>query len=287
MTKISALISDVDGTLVTPDKTLTDANRAAAARLGAAGIAFAIISSRPPRGLRMLIEPLALTTPMAGFNGGVFVTPKLLKTREHLLEPAVARRAAELIAARGAHAWVFTVGSWLVRNAHGPYVAHEERTVQFPPVVVDDFGAGLDAAGKIVAVSEDFELLKKLEAEARAIYGGEASVARSQPYYLDFTHPLANKGVALIEFSKLLAIPTEEIAVIGDGGNDVAMFECAGLAIAMGNASAEVRAAADLVTGSNREDGFAGAVDRFILAASRSRSAPATAPRTPRPKQAC
>jgi len=265
VTKISALVSDVDGTLVTPDKILTVANRAAAARLGAAGIAFAIISSRPPRGLRMLTGPLALTTPMAGFNGGVFVTPKLAQTRAHLLEPALARRAVERIGARGAKAWVFTVRDWLVRDPDAPYVAHERRTVQFDPVVVDDFGDALGAAGKIVAVSEDFELLKRLEAEARAAFRAEASVARSQPYYLDFTHPLANKGTALLEFSKLLAIPPAEIAVIGDGGNDVAMFERAGLAIAMGNASAEVRAAADLVTGSNRDDGFAEAVERFIL----------------------
>jgi Cof subfamily protein (haloacid dehalogenase superfamily) len=273
--KISALVSDVDGTLVTDDKILTEATRAAVARLGAAGITFAIISSRPPRGLRMLIEPLKLTTPMAGFNGGVFVTPQLLKTREHLLPAAVARRAAELIAERGAQVWVFTVQDWLVRDPNGPYVAHEKRTVQFPPVVVDDFGNNLDAAGKIVGVSEDFDLLKKIEAEARALLGGEASVARSQRYYLDFTHPLANKGTALLEFSKLLAVPPAEIAVIGDGGNDVAMFERAGLAIAMGNASAEVQSAAGLVTGSNVEDGFAQAVDRYIL--SPLRSMPTTA----------
>jgi len=263
--KISALVSDVDGTLVTPDKVLTEATRAAVARLHAAGITFAIISSRPPRGLRMLVEPLALTTPIAGFNGGVFVTPGLSKTREHLLAPAAARRAAELVSARGAQAWVFTIENWLVRDPNGPYVAHERRTVQFEPVVVEDFGSNIDAAGKIVGVSEDFDLLKKIEAEARALLDDQASVARSQPYYLDFTHPLANKGAALLEFSKLLAIPTAEIAVIGDGGNDVAMFEQAGLAIAMGNASPEVQGEADLVTGSNSEDGFAQAVERLIL----------------------
>jgi Cof subfamily protein (haloacid dehalogenase superfamily) len=265
LVKISALVSDVDGTLVTPDKVLTEATQRAVARLGAAGVAFAIISSRPPRGLRMLIEPLGLTTPMAGFNGGVFVTPKLVKTREHLLEPAVARRAAELVAARGAQAWVFTVRDWLVRDADGPYVKHEQRTVQFAPIAVDDFGGALDAAGKIVGVSEDFDLLKRLETEARGLFGGEASVARSQPYYLDFTHPLANKGTALLEFSRLLAIPLGQIAVIGDGGNDVAMFERAGLGIAMGNASDEVRRAADRITGSNREEGFAEAVERIVL----------------------
>ena len=152
-----------------------------------------------------------------------------------------------------------------MRDPGGPYVSHEERTVQFQPVAVDDFGAALDAAGKIVGVSEDFDLLKSVEAEARAIFGDEASVARSQPYYLDFTHPLANKGVALTEFCGLLAVPSEEIAVIGDGGNDVAMFERAGLAIAMGNASEDVQRAADLVTASNEQDGFARAIDRFIV----------------------
>ena len=94
----------------------------------------------------------------------------------------------------------------------------------------------------------------------------EANVARSQPYYLDITHPLANKGAALSELAKLLDVPLSEIAVIGDGSNDVAMFARSGLSIAMGNASLEVQGAADFVTDSNREDGFANAVERFVLA---------------------
>jgi hydroxymethylpyrimidine pyrophosphatase-like HAD family hydrolase len=98
-----------------------------------------------------------------------------------------------------------------------------------------------------------------------------ASVARSQPYYLDITHPLANKGTALSEIAKLLAVPLAEIAVIGDGGNDVAMFKRGGLSIAMGNASPQVQQAADFVTDSNREEGFANAVERFILGGGGSR----------------
>ena len=100
-----------------------------------------------------------------------------------------------------------------------------------------------------------------------------ASVARSQPYYLDITHPLANKGAALSEIAKLLAVPLAEIAVVGDGSNDVAMFERSGLSIAMGNASPEVQRAADFVTDSNREEGFANAVERFILGGGRSSEA--------------
>ena len=84
------------------------------------------------------------------------------------------------------------------------------------------------------------------------------------------THPLANKGVALSEFAKLMAIPLAEIAVIGDGGNDVAMFERSGLSIAMGNAGPEVKQAADFVTNSNLEDGFADAIEHFILGGQRT-----------------
>ena len=103
-----------------------------------------------------------------------------------------------------------------------------------------------------------------------AALAGQVSVARSQPYYLDITHPLANKGVALTELANLLAIPPREIAVIGDGGNDIAMFERSGFSIAMGNASPLVRQAADFLTDSNHDEGFANAIERFILGGDRS-----------------
>jgi hydroxymethylpyrimidine pyrophosphatase-like HAD family hydrolase len=106
-----------------------------------------------------------------------------------------------------------------------PYVALEERTVGFPPTIVEDFGAALDTTAKIVGVSADFELLARCERDAHASLIDQASVVRSQPYYLDITHPLVNKGVALSEIANLLAVPLAEVAVIGDGGNDVAMFE--------------------------------------------------------------
>jgi Cof subfamily protein (haloacid dehalogenase superfamily) len=264
--RIRALVSDVDGTLVTDDKVLTRRTQEAVAQVRAAGIAFSIISSRPPRGLRMLVEPLALSTPMACFNGGVLVSAQLTRTEEHLLPPAVAERVFDFLDRHGVDAWLFTVESWLLRDPGRPYVDLEKRTVRFPPDIVEDLSGNLGGAAKIVGVSADFACLRKLEADARAAFAGQASVALSQPYYLDFTHPRANKGAALLALSALLAIPPAEIAVIGDAANDVAMFEKAGVSIAMGNARPEVKRAADGVTASNAQDGFAAAVERFILA---------------------
>jgi Cof subfamily protein (haloacid dehalogenase superfamily) len=270
-TKISALVSDVDGTLVTDDKILTPRAQAAVAELRASGITFTIISSRPPRGLRILLEPLGITTPVSGFNGGVITTPDLSVITEHLLSPDAARRAVDMLCARQVQVWVFSGQDWWVRDPEGPYVGLEEHTVGFRPTVVENFGHALDSAAKIVGVSKDFELLARCEQDLGATLADQATVVRSQSYYFDFTHPLANKGVALLELARLLAVPLAEIAVIGDGGNDVAMFERSGLCIAMGNASAEVQRAADFVTDSNREGGFANAIERFILGHHRSK----------------
>jgi Cof subfamily protein (haloacid dehalogenase superfamily) len=267
--KISAVVSDVDGTLMTDEKRLTPRAQAAVAELHARGIIFTIISSRPLRGLRMLIEPLQITAPIGSFNGGLIATPDLSVITELVLPSQVSRRALEMLSERGVQTWIFAGPDWLVRDADGPYVELEERTVGFAPTIVEDFAPALAVAYKIVGVSADLELLARCERDISAGLAGQASVVRSQPYYLDIAHPLANKGAALAELAALVAVPLTEIAVIGDGGNDVAMFERSALSIAMGNAGPEVQGAADFVTNSNREEGFAIAIERFILGGDR------------------
>ena len=268
--KCSAVISDVDGTLVTGDKVLSARTITAAAELRSNGTIFSVISSRPPRGLRNLITPLGIDAPIAGFNGGVLATADLAIISAHLLSPGVARRVVDMLDTRGVEVWVFSGQDWLLRHPDAPYVGLEERTVAFGPTIVHDFGPALDAAAKIVGVSRDFESLATCDRDLRAALGEQASVVRSQPYYLDVTHPLANKGDALSHLAELLRVPLAEVAVIGDGHNDIAMFERSGLSIAMGNASPEVQQAADLITASDSEDGFAHAIERFILEGGRA-----------------
>lgn len=265
--KISMLIADVDGTLVTADKVLTPRARVAVHALDAAGIAFAITSGRPPRGMEMLIKPLALKTPIAGFNGGVLVSPDLIPIEEHLLVADVARRAVKLILDHGLDVWVYSGRDWMVRDKSAAHVANEQKAVQFAPIVVDDFEQALSRAAKIVGVSDDPDLMARCEREAQSVLGSRASATCSQSYYLDITHPDANKGMVVTTLSKLLSIPAAEIATIGDMPNDVLMFRKSGLSIAMGNADAEVQKQAQFVTESHEEDGFAKAVERYVLGA--------------------
>lgn len=263
--KISLLLADVDGTLVTRDKILTDRARDAVRRLREAGIRFAITSGRPPKGMAMLIEPLSLDTPIAGFNGGLFVRPDLSIIEERTLALDVAVQTVDLILGHGLDVWVYAANDWLVRDANAPHVDREARTVKFPPKVVKDFNGVLDRAVKIVGVNDDYDLVRRCEADAQTTLGDRATAARSQPYYLDVTHRDANKGFVADYLSRTLDIPSAEIATIGDQPNDVLMFRRSGFSIAMGNASEDVQRQASATTRSYDDEGFAYAVERFIL----------------------
>jgi hydroxymethylpyrimidine pyrophosphatase-like HAD family hydrolase len=190
---IRLLLADVDGTLVTQDKVLTEAAKEAARELYDAGIALAITSG-------------------------------------------------------------------------GSHVARETWTVKFDAKVETSFtDVHLAQAVKIVGISDDLDLVAACEKVVQNTLGEKASAARSQPYYLDVTHPQANKGTVVTTLSKLLNIPPAQIATIGDMPNDVLMFRKGGFSIAMGNSSNEVKAQASAVTDSNENEGFAKAVREFVL----------------------
>ncbi|HVV92276.1 MAG TPA: HAD family hydrolase [Hyphomicrobiales bacterium] len=265
MTAIRLVISDVDGTLVTSDKRLTEASVRAARRLHEAGIGFTVTSSRPPFGLRMLIEPLGLTLPFGAFNGGAIVAPNLTVLDRRTIPPDAARTAIAMMRRCGAAIWLFTCERWLVTDAAGPDVARERHTVQAEPVVVAHFDEAIGDAVKIVGVSDDHPRLARCEAEVRSALAGTASAARSQAYYLDVTPPGVDKGTFVEAMAARLGIATDAVAVLGDMENDLAMFAKAGFSVAMGNATDAVKARAGAVTRTNDEDGFAHAVETLLL----------------------
>jgi Cof subfamily protein (haloacid dehalogenase superfamily) len=263
---IVALLADVDGTLVTDQKILTPRAIAAVRALKARGMKFALTSGRPPRGMAMLIEPLDIDTAIAGFNGGATVRPDLSVIEDKTIDPALAREAVALIGRHQMDVWLYTAKDWFVRNRKAPHVDREAWTVKFEPQIAETFAEDdLDRAVKIVGISDDRDLVERCERDAQQAFGGKVSAARSQPYYLDITHKDANKGAVVETLAKMLRIPASAIATIGDMPNDVLMFKKSGFSIAMGNASDAVKAEADAVTDGYDNEGFAKAVEHFLL----------------------
>jgi Cof subfamily protein (haloacid dehalogenase superfamily) len=261
MTRIALVVSDVDGTLLTKDKTLTEGTRRAVRRMEERGVGFTLTSSRPTIGMRFLIEPLGITLPIGAFNGSSIVDAQLNPIEQHLIPVAAAQRSIEVLNEYGVDIWLFTNEQWLARRGDGAYVPLETRTIRADPIIVPDFTPYLSSTCKIVGASTDAALLRRCESAMQQALGAQGTAIRSQSYYLDVTPPGRDKGTFVQAMAKRLGISTGAVATIGDMHNDLAMFRTSGISIAMGNANDDVKKQATHVTASNEDEGFAGAID--------------------------
>ena len=257
---VKLLLADVDGTLVTQDKVLTPRAIEAVRKLDEAGVIFAITSGRPPRGMAMLIEPLNLRTPIAAFNGGLLVNRDMSVIEQRVLPEELVVPVTDVMESFSLDVWLYSGADWYVPKADGPHVARESWTVKFEPKVETDGVKGLTASvAKLVGVSDDTNAVTRATAAVHDKFGDHVTAAASQPYYVDVTHPQANKGAVARYLAAKYNLQPEDMH------NDVLMFAHSGLSIAMGNASPEVKRCARRVTTSNEEEGFANAVSKFIL----------------------
>ena len=188
MTRIALVVSDVDGTLLTKDKTLTDGAKGAVRRLHEAGIGFTITSSRPTIGMRFLIEPLQITLPVGAFNGSCIVDPQLRPIEQHLIPPPATQRALDVLNEYGVDIWLFTSDLWLTRDGNGEYVPNEKRAIRTDPTIVTEFTPYLASACKIVGASADAALLQRCEIAMQQALGAQATAVRSQSL-LSRRHP--------------------------------------------------------------------------------------------------
>ena len=268
MSKIKLVITDVDGTLVTTEKSLRPSAVAAVRKLHERGIAFTICSSRPPFGLTTMRDALQITLPFGGYNGGAIVEPDLTVIEQKTIPPAAAKKAVDTFHAHGVSTWVFVGNEWVILDRNGDHVDHEIHTIDVPPTVVEAYeDKHFSAVGKIVGASNNHDLIAKVEKIMQQELGHSAHAARSQAYYCDVIAPGINKGRIVQVLGERLGLDRSEIAVLGDMNNDLDMFAAAGFPIAMGNAPDDVKAAAKGVTTlTNDQDGWAEGIERFVLA---------------------
>lgn len=262
---IRLVLADVDGTLVNSKKELTKEAIAAVTRLREEGILFAITSARPPKGLKMLVEPLGLTTPLSGFNGGQITDEELHILQELTITDTDVGLIISVLTAQDLNVWVYQGTDWFVNDLKGPHVAHEAEVCQFGPRRLASFDGVRGGIVKIVGVSDNSAAIRKATTVLNDQFSRDVSATTSQTYYLDVTHRDANKGNVVEFLARKYGLEREEVASIGDMANDVSMFERSGISIAMGNATTAVKEQATYATQSNDDNGFADAMELFIF----------------------
>lgn len=262
---VRLVVTDMDGTLLTPEKQLTRATVEMIGRLTAAGVPVCLVSSRAVPGIVRYHDVLKLTTPYAAMNGAIVRDGSGRTLSSLVLRKDAVKATLDMCSVHEVDAWLFSGVDWIVRDATAGYVPQEQKALGVAPMQVADFGPWEDKVGKITCSSADYDLLARLEGETGQMLEGQASVALSAQYYLDVTPLDANKGYALREIGRLMGVAPHEIACLGDMPNDVPMLDIGGLSIAMGNASDEVASHAHFVTDTNENDGWVKAIEKWVL----------------------
>jgi len=260
---IALVVSDIDGTLITSNHEVTDATKAAAAKLYERGVELSLASSRPPRSIVPLADSLKLRGPFAAFNGALVVKRDGEVLARSVISPSTIAGVKEIADQFGIGVWLYDEADWWApwRDA---FVDREEHTSGFSPRI-DGYEERITRdANKLTVVGKP-ELVAQAEKRVLSQLYTEVSASKSKPRFLDVTSYGIHKGTVVVRLAKLLNIPTERVAVIGDGPNDVEMFRQAGISIAMGQGVDEVREAANYLTTSNDDEGWARGIEQYVL----------------------
>jgi Cof subfamily protein (haloacid dehalogenase superfamily) len=271
-TPIKLLVSDVDGTFINKAHEITPATHRALCGLQDAGIRVVLASSRPHRGMEHFLEvaPILRSTAMISMNGAIITKPNgtLLQSQtiEHSIVQALYEAVFDLILPEGFNVFLLDERDWW-SSGYDDLVKKEARSLRFEPQW-QDLSKRIATNKPINKITILGEAGRVAEAKRRIdeLFGDAVSASSpANPRFLDITARNVHKGTAVTALAEHLGLRREELCAIGDGDNDVDMFRAAGVSVAMGHASQTVQAAASFVTETNQNDGWAKAVNTYIL----------------------
>jgi Cof subfamily protein (haloacid dehalogenase superfamily) len=267
MYKLIAL--DMDGTLLTTEKKISEKTKVAIKAAEAKGVKIVLASGRPLLGINKSLEELELLKDddyVLSFNGGLVQNTKTKEIVSKVsLKGSDLKYIYEISRNLNINIHAFSAKDGLITPKNSQYTDHEAE-INGIDINIKDFNEIEDEEDIIkVMMIDPQEILDpaidKLPSEIYEKY----SVFKSSPFFLEFTHKEVDKGLGLKKLGEYLGIKKEEIIACGDAGNDLSMVKYAGLGVAMDNAVAEVKEAANFITSSNDEDGIAMVIEKFIL----------------------
>jgi len=258
---VELIACDMDGTLLNSAFRLSEATKAAVARVVARGIHFVLVSGRMRATLMPFHEELGLRTPAICYNGAMIWDPVARRIVSHTPIPSeVTQELLDLTESKGLHVQYFWDDRFFAVERNAWMELYESRTRLRGEIVSSLREFGEDRLPTKMQIIAEPERVRVLVGELAAHFDGRLYVTSTLPEYVEMMNPSVSKGAGLAVVGKMLGVSPERMLVFGDAQNDETMFRLAGYSVAMGNARPEVREKAHFVSATNDEDGVARAL---------------------------
>ncbi len=266
MNKIKMLVLDIDGTIFKKDYTATEGVKSTLKNLVKAGIKVVLCTGRMYAATKAIAQELGLCTPVICYQGGL--VKNFYENEDTLWEknmnPVIAREVINDLKQRNIF-FNFYINDVLMVE-HDSYLVQQyvdARNIEYKIVGSCD-NMDLTGLNKILAIDDDTKLIENLQKELSEKYKDKLYVIRSTPRFCEFSSTEATKGNAVRFLADRWGIKKEEIMACGDQDNDIEMLLAAGVKVAMGNATEDLKKIADYITETVDNDGVPAAVSKFI-----------------------
>lgn len=268
MERYELIVSDLDGTMLDEHSEITPRTIEAAERIREAGAELALCSGRMGHAMLDYAGQLKVTLPMITYNGAAVADPVTARVLKSYMIPAAdARQIAAFAEGFGLHTQVYR-DNLVVCEKGGDFMEYYVKEMHTDRVKILATGRPLsqviDYEVPKVLMIDTVERIAELLPVFQARFAGRFTCVTSNPRYLEVIPQGVDKGMAMTALCEELSVPLNRVAAFGDAINDLPMLRAAGLGVAMANASEAVRAGADEVAGTNREDGWAKKIEEML-----------------------
>lgn len=259
---IKMVVSDIDGTIYTPETGISSEVKNCIQNLEKKGIKFVLATGRTYASAKYMADLTGVKCPLIAYQGALVCSYEGRILDSKYLDAASARKITADFRKRGIHLNVYVNDTLYVEN-DDEYIKDyigDKGIDYFKAASFDDLD--FSKLNKMLAIKYDEKFIDDLILELRNTYP-EIYTVKSFKYFCEIADKNVSKGNAVKFLASMYGIKEEEILAIGDQNNDIEMIKTAGIGIAMGNGTPEIKAQADYITDTVQNNGFVKAVQKF------------------------